>query len=331
MLLAGDIGGTKTSLAIYAPEGSARLPLVEATFPSDAYPSLEAIAHEFLSHVTYQVTWASFGVAGPVVNGHVQATNLPWEMDEAELRAALGLDAAYLLNDLEAIASSVPRLLPEDVQVVHPGVPVPGGAIGVVAPGTGLGEGFLTWTGDRYRAHPSEGGHTDFAPTDETQLELLRYLLARLGHVSYEWVCAGVGIPNLYAFFRDTGRAAEPAWLREQLAQVDDPTPVIVTNALSEDSACALCRLTLEMFVSVLGAEAGNLTLKVLATGGIYIGGGIPPRILPFLMGERFRRAFLNKGRFARLLENVPVYVIMNPKAALLGAAAYGLEKHARG
>ncbi len=331
MLLAGDIGGTKTSLAIYAPGDSARLPLVEATFPSDSYPSLQAIAQEFLSHVTYKATWASFGVAGPVVNGHVKATNLPWEMDEAELCQALALDAAYLLNDLEAIGSSIPHLLPADLQMVHPGAPVRGGAVGIIAPGTGLGEGFLTWTGEHYQAHPSEGGHTDFAPTDETQLELLRYLLTRLDHVSYEWVCSGVGIPNIYAFFRDTGRAPEPDWLHEQLAQADDPTPVIVTNALSGDSACALCRLTLDMFVSVLGAEAGNLALKVLATGGIYIGGGIPPRILPFLLSERFRRAFLHKGRFISLLENMPVYVIMNAKAALIGAAAYGLELRARG
>ncbi len=331
MLLAGDIGGTKTNLAIYSPQDGPHQPLVEATFPSDAYPSLQALAAEFLSHVTYKVTWASFGVAGPVVRGHVRATNLPWEMDEAELREALKLDAVYLLNDLEAIASSIPRLRPEDLQTVHPGAPVRGGAIGVVAPGTGLGEAFLTWTGDRYEAHPSEGGHADFAPTDETQLELLRYLLARLDHVSYEWVCSGMGIPNIYAFYRDTGRAPEPDWLREQLVQVGDPTPVIVTNALSADSGCALCRLTLEMFVSVLGAEAGNMALKVLATGGVYIGGGIPPRILPLLMSERFRRAFLNKGRFARLLENVPVHVIMNPKAALIGAAAYGLEMHGHG
>jgi glucokinase len=330
MLLAGDIGGTKTNLAIYSPADGPRVPLVEATYPSDDYPSLQAIAQEFLAHVTYQVTWASFGVAGPVVNGHVKATNLPWEMDEAELCQALNLDAAYLLNDLESIANSLPRLLPGDLQMVHPGTPVAGGAIGVIAPGTGLGEGFLTWTGERYMAHPSEGGHTDFAPTDETQLELLRYLMTRLDHVSYEWVCSGMGIPNIYAFFRDTGRAPEPDWLRAQLDQVEDPTPVIVTNALNADTGCTLCRLTLDMFVSVLGAEAGNLALKVLATGGVYIGGGIPPRILPFLLGERFRRAFLHKGRFNRLLENMPVYVIMNPKAALLGAAAYGLEMHAR-
>lgn len=330
MLLAGDIGGTKTNLAIYSPEDGPRLPLIEATFPSDDYPSLQAIAKEFLSHITYDVTWASFGVAGPVVNGHVKATNLPWEMDEAELRDELGLDTVYLLNDLESIANSIPRLQPDDVQTVHPGRVAAGGAVAVVAPGTGLGEAFLTWTGDHYEAHPSEGGHTDFAPTDETQLEMLRYLLARLDHVSYEWICSGMGIPNIYAFYRDTGRAPEPDWLREQLAQVEDPTPVIVTNALNEDTGCVLCRLTLETFVSVLGAEAGNMALKVLATGGVYIGGGIPPRILPFLMSERFRRAFLNKGRFARLLENVPVYVIMNPKSALMGAAAYGLDKHAR-
>jgi glucokinase len=196
----------------------------------------------------------------------------------------------------------------------------------VIAPGTGLGQAFLTWDGGRYYAHPSEGGHTDFAPSDDTEIALLRYLMRRFDHVSYEWVCSGMGIPNIYNFFKDSGYVPEPDWLAAELAAADDPTPVIVNRALERPQEAPLCKATLDLFVSVLGAEAGNLALKVLATGGVYLGGGIPPRILPALQDGRFMRAFLRKGRFGRLLERVPVHVILNPKSALMGAAVFGLE-----
>lgn len=324
MLLAGDIGGTKTILAIYSPDQGARVPLVEATFASDDYPSLQAIAQEFLRRVDYGVTWGCFGVAGPVVDGHVKTTNLPWEMDEAELSSALQLEKVHLLNDLESIANAIPQLEPDDLATINEGNPESDGAIAVIAPGTGLGEGFLVWNGSRYRAFPSEGGHTDFGPSNETEIELLRFLMQRFDHVSYEWVCSGMGIPNIYAFYKETGRATEPEWLAEQIAAAEDDTPIIVNAAL--DNSSEICRLTLETFVSVLGAEAGNMALKVLATGGVFLGGGIPPRILPALHDERFMRAFLRKGRFAGLLKRMPVRVILNAKAGLMGAAAYGLE-----
>jgi glucokinase len=327
MLLAGDIGGTKTILAIFSPDSGPKMPLAEATFPSDDYPSLQAIAREFLSRVAYKVEYGSFGVAGPVVNGHVKTTNLPWEMDEAELQGALGLQGAFLLNDLESVANAVTTLGAQDVDMLNDGQPEVGGSIGVIAPGTGLGEAFLTWDGAHYRAHPSEGGHTDFGPSNQTELDMLRYLMKRVDHVSYEWVCSGVGIPNIYAFFKDEGYAPEPEWLTAELAGVDDPTPVIVTAALNRDLDCRLCQLTLNTFVSVLGAEAGNLALKVLATGGIYLGGGIPPRILPTLKSGRFMEAFTRKGRFAHLLRRIPVRVILNAKTGLIGAAAYGLDR----
>lgn len=323
MLLAGDIGGTKTNLAIYDAENGLHAPLAEATFPSDEYPGLEAIAREFLSQVEYDVELASFGVAGPVVEGHVKTTNLPWEMDETNLREALGFRHVYLLNDLESIASAVPRLEPEDLVTLNEGRPAQHGAIGVIAPGTGLGEGFLVWNGTHYRAHPSEGGHTDFGPTNETEYELLRYWQARKEHVSYEWVCSGIGIGNIYTFLKETGYAPEPDHLTEKMAATDDSTPIIVQTAL--DHGDPLCRAALDTFVSILGAEAGNLALKILATGGIYLGGGIPPRILPVLQTSHFMQAFLHKGRFAELLRRVPVKVILNPKAALIGAAAHGL------
>ncbi len=327
MLLAGDIGGTKTNLAIYSPDQGPRIPLVEATFPSDEYPSLQAIALEFLSRTQYKVKWASFGVAGPVVDGHVKTTNLPWEMDETELRQALNLEKVFLLNDLESVANAIPRLESEDIYTLNAGRRVETGAIAVIAPGTGLGEGFLTWDGGHYRAFPSEGGHTDFGPSNETEIELLRFLMKRYEHVSYEWVCSGMGIPNIYDFFKASGLATEPDWLREKLEAADDPTPIIVNAALQDDKGCELCEATLNTFVSVLGAEAGNLALKLLATGGVYLGGGIPPRILPALRDGRFMKAYLRKGRFANLLERMPVHVILNAKAGLLGAAGYGLEQ----
>jgi len=325
MLLAGDIGGTKTILAIYSPEGGPRTPLAEATFPSANYPNLEAVVREFLGHGRRPVERAIFGVAGPVRLGRATTTNLPWVMDEAQLQAALGIPDVSLLNDLGAIAHAVPFLKPVDLHTLNAGQPEPGGAIAVIAPGTGLGEAYLTWDGARYQPHASEGGHTDFAPTDLLQVELLRYLLGRFDHVSYERFCSGRGIPNLYAFLRDSGYADEPAWLAEALVATDDATPVIVNAAQDADRPCRLCAATLEMFVSILGTEAGNLALKLLATGGVYLGGGIPPRILPALEDPRFRTAFISKGRLSEVLDQVPVHVILNPKVALLGAACHGL------
>jgi glucokinase len=330
MLLAGDIGGTKTVLGTFSAKAGPRAPLAEATFPSARYASLEALVREFLGRVSQPVDRASFGVAGPVVSGRAAITNLPWAIDESRLREALRLTSVRVVNDLNAVARAVPLLEQADTSALNAGEPVAGGAIAVIAPGTGLGEAFLTWEGSRYRTHSSEGGHADFAPTDARQLDLLRYLQQRFGHVSYERVCSGLGLPNLYAYLKDIGYASEPSWLAEGLAAAADPTPVIVDGALA-GAPCELCVATLQMFVSILGAEAGNLTLKVLATGGIYLGGGIPPRILPFLRGEGFMRAFRGKGRLGDLLGRVPVHVILNPKAGLFGAAAHGLEQWEEG
>jgi glucokinase len=333
MLLAGDIGGTKTNLAVFSPEDGPRAPLAEATFPSADYPSLEALVREFMSQVDLKADRASFGVPGPVAAGRATITNLPWVMEETQLQEALNLSSVRLLNDLAAIAHAVPLLESADLHALNVGQPAPGGAMAVIAPGTGLGEAFLTWDGSRYRPHASEGGHADFAPTNLLEVELLCYLQERFEHVSYERVCSGRGLPNIYAYLRDSGYADEPAWLTEQLAAADDPTPVIVNAALlrhrpplDSERPCELCVATLNAFVSILGAEAGNLALKVLATGGVYLGGGIPPRILPALEQERFMEAFRHKGRMSDLLARVPVHVILNPKVALLGAACHGLE-----
>lgn len=327
MLLAGDIGATKTQLAVFSKKRGPREPLAQETFPSKEYTGLGAIAQEFLSQVDLEVDRASFGVAGPVIENRVDVTNLPWLVDADQLRTGLGVTSVRLLNDLAAIANGVPFLEPDELHTLQEGKRDPMGAIAVIAPGTGLGEAFLTWDLDssRYRPHASEGGHADFAPITPRQIQLLRYLWARHKHVSYELVCSGIGIPNLYAYFRSGGYAEEPNWLSEQLVDAEDPTPVIVNAALDDERACELCSLTLNTFVSILGAEAGNLALNVMATGGVYLGGGIPPRILPALEQDRFLDAFRSKGRHSDLMDRLPVHVVLNPNIALLGVACYGL------
>ena len=325
MLLAGDIGGTKTNLAVFAPEERLQAPIIEATFPSARYESLEELLGDFLTHHDSAITYASFGVAGPVTDGRASITNLPWVIEAASMQQEFGWQAVRLINDLEAIAYAVPHLQPQDVHALNVGEPVVGGNIAIVAPGTGLGEAFLTWNGTRYEPHASEGGHTDFAPNTLTEVELLRYLMDRFRHVSYERVCSGLGIPNIYDFFKATHHHEEPSAFAEQIAAAPDATPLIVTAALEEHPA-PLCAATLDTFVSILAAEAGNLALKVMATGGVYLGGGIPPRILPALTDARFRNSFLHKGRFANLVSRMPVHVILNPKVALVGAAYAGME-----
>jgi len=322
MLLAGDIGGTKTVLALFERQAGASLitrhPVLERTFPSQQYASLELIIEEFLRECPHTVAAASFGVAGPVVDGRAQVTNLPWVIDAAAIGAQFGF-SVHLLNDLEALATAVPYLQGADLVTLNEGVPVENGAIGVIAPGTGLGEGFLVWHATRYEAFPSEGGHCAFGPTTPLQLEMLNYWLPRMGHVSYERVCSGIGIPNIYTFLRDSGRYPEPEWLREALDEASDLTPVIVRAAVASEAD--ICVATLELFMEILGDQAGNLALTVLATGGIFLGGGIPGRILPQLQKGPFMRFFRDKGRFSEMMGRIPVHVIFNPKAALYGTA----------
>jgi len=326
MLLAGDIGGTKTTLAIFSPEDGLRAPLVEATFPSAQHPSLELLVGDFLAQLSLPIDRASFGVAGPVLAGRATITNLPWVIDETHMQQALHISSVRLLNDLDAIAHMVPSLEPSDLYTLNEGQPAPNGTQAVIAPGTGLGEAFLTWEAERYHVHASEGGHTDFAPSNRLEAQLLLWLFERYPHVSYERVCSGWGLPNIYTFLKEHGYAEEPSWVSEQIAAAPDPTVVIVNTALLPDAPSALCTATLNTFVSILGAEAGNLALKVLATGGVYLGGGIPPRILPLLSQGQFMQAFKRKGRFTELTARIPVHVILNPKAGLLGAARAGLE-----
>ncbi len=326
MLLAGDIGGTKTNLAVFSPVSGARVPLVESTFPSADFPTLDAVITRFLSETDLVVEQASLGVAGPVLKDHAKITNLKWEINALDLQAQFNLSRVHLLNDLVSMAAAVPWLDERDLNALVPGTPETGGTIVLIAPGTGLGESYLTWDGNRYHPYGSEGGHSDFAPSNKLEIKLLQFLRKKYKHVSCERVCSGSGIPNIYAFFKDGNYAEEPGWLAQELANTDDAAPVIAGAALDETKPCEICRLTLNTFVSILGAEAGNLALKVLSTGGVYLGGGIPPRILPALEDERFRKAFLGKGRMKRVLQQIPVNVITNRKVALIGAAFFGLE-----
>lgn len=325
MLLAGDIGGTKTALAIFSSERGPRTPLAQAEYHSGDYPDLAAIVRIFLSSTALPVDLACFDVAGPVLGGRAHATNLPWVLDETALIRELGIPSVHLLNDLEALARAVPLLGPDDVHTLNIGEVDPCGTIAVIAPGTGLGEAFLTWDGTHYRAHPSEGGHADFAPIDDVQIGLLEYMLRRYDHVSYEHVCSGIGIPNIYAYLRERGCEPESPAIAARLAAASEPTKVVCEAALAPTSPDALCAATLDLFLAILGAEAGNLALKVLATGGVYLGGGIPMHIAPALGGDAFMAAFRAKGRFTELLSRVPVHLIVR-QAALIGAASYGLD-----
>lgn len=324
MLLAGDIGGTKTVLALYDPNVGPRQPFHKTVYPSRQFESLEAIVDVYLKTHSRAVSHAAFGLAGPIVEDRAEITNLPWIIDRRRLATRFSFQDVHLLNDLEAVATAVPILVGEDVVVINEGKADPRGAIGVIAPGTGLGEGFLVWDGDRYRAFPCEGGHTDFAPVGELQQALLAYLQKKLNHVSYERVCSGIGIPNLYDFLRDSGRYEEPGDLSRRLREAHDRTPIIVDAAKNNETP--ICVATLQLFVDILAREAGNLALKVLATGGVYLGGGIPPRILPQLQNGAFLDAFVSKGRFRDLLKKIPVKVICRHDTGLLGVAHDGIR-----
>lgn len=326
MLLAGDIGGTKTLLALYEPTGDARHSVAEAEFHSANYANLDLMVREFLDREGHKAETACFDVAGPVIDGRAHLTNLPWTLEEAALRNSLGLKRVKLLNDLQAIAYAVPKLRADERHELNAGTMQTHGPIAVVAPGTGLGEAFLLWQGRHYMACASEGGHASFAPTDDQQIGLLQALAKRFGgHVSVERVCSGPGIANIYDHLRALEPARESATFAASLAKAADRTPLIAQAAL-EDPSNALAVETLDLFISILASEGANMVLKVMATGGLYLAGGIPAHILPKLTYAHFVQAFTNKGRLGELLSRVPIHVV-TARAALLGAALYGLEQ----
>src|SRR5271165_5588582 len=327
MLVAGDIGGTKTDLAIFSNEAGPHAPLAQAKVHSADYPSLQAIVKEFLAKAQKPVDRACFAVAGPVIGGRVKTTNLPWLIEEGSLAQDLNLNlkSVHLINDLEAIARAIPILRPSDVETINVGEPVPQGAIAVIAPGTGLGESFLTWDGSRYLAHSSEGGHSDFAPADARQIRLLDYMFKKFDHVSFEHVCSGIGIPNLYAFLRDVEGIPETPDVAKLVAAAGDPSVVIINQAVDPANRSKLCAATIELFTSILASEASNLAVKFLATGGVYVAGGVAIHTLRFMKQPAFMQRFKSKGRFAELMGRIPLHVVVTP-AGLTGAAAYGLE-----
>jgi glucokinase len=319
MILAGDIGGTKTVLALFERDGDVRSPVRSARYASNEHPSLDDIVSRFLAEGGERPTRAAFGIAGPVTGDVVDATNLSWDVDTPRLRGTLGGIPLRLLNDLEATAWGVGTLPREAFELLHAGEPRPGHRA-LIAAGTGLGEALMVWDGRSHHPVATEGGHTDFAPRDEVEEELLRWLRARHGRVSYERVLSGGGLANLHRFLTETGGGVEPAEITRAIETADDPARAVSEAAAGGRSERA--RIAMRMFCEIYGAEAGNLALKSLALGGVYVGGGIAPRNLPFLRDGRFIRGFTAKGRLSPILMKIPVAVILDDRAALWGAAA---------
>ncbi|HMS82971.1 MAG TPA: glucokinase [Nitrospira sp.] len=345
MILAGDIGGTKTNLALYDWTTNRVEPIRLESFHSGDYKSLEEILVEFLTapkalspHALLEaddkiedektakspsepvkLTAACFGIAGPVIDNHSETTNLPWVVDGPSIAKQFGILRVQLLNDLEATAYGILSLRSDELEVLNVGnPPKKRQALALIAAGTGLGEAILFWDGKTYRPMPSEGGHADFAPNNDQEIDLLRYLRSQYLHVSYERILSGPGLHAVYEFLRDT-KKNEPTWLMEKI-KAGNPAAEIAQAGLQGQAEIA--KQALELFASIYGAEAGNLALKALSLDGVYVGGGIAPKLIAKLQDGTFMKGFLNKGRYKKLLSNMPVKVIMNQQTALLGAAS---------
>ena len=319
MVLAGDIGGTKTNLGLFIMGKNRPLLKVMETYPSREAPDLENIIARFLKAHPVSVETACFGIAGPVINGRCKTTNLPWDVSELRLKRRFNWPGARLINDLTATAAAVPLLTGRELFPLNGMRALKSRNLALVAPGTGLGEALLIFQEGHHVPIPSEGGHVDFAPFSEEQVELWRYLHRRRHHVSVERLLSGPGLYNIYSWLKDSGRYREPLFLKKSMKNID-PSRAITQAALENKTPLAV--KALELFVSILGSVCGNLALTGMTTGGVYLGGGIPPKILPKLKEETFMKAFANKGRFRGMMEKIPVLVILNEKAALLGAAS---------
>lgn len=316
MILAGDIGGTKTHLAFFE-KGVMQF---NEKYRSRDYASLEEIVGHFIGKVEGRVQRACFGIAGPIRDGQCQATNLPWIVDGKVLSTLLKIEKTFLINDLESNAYGLKLLQPEEFFVLNEGSSNSVGNQALISAGTGLGEAGIYWNGQNHIPFACEGGHADFAPRNELEMELLRYLHKKFGHVSYERLLSGPGLYNIYRFLIDL-RLEEA----EEALEGGDLAKEITEKALKK--SCQACVRSLDWFVNLYGGEAGNLALKMLALGGVFIGGGIAPKILPLLKGKEFMKRFVDKGRFAPLLSQIPVKVVLNENTALLGAARYAEEK----
>jgi glucokinase len=322
-VLAGDIGGTNTRLGIFS-IGSQR-PELDAfkVYSSRDAAGLEQILEKFVKDTKSSVSGACFGIAGPVAQGRSQTTNLPWEVSERGLKKRFNWPQVRLINDLSAMGRSVAVLAPEELDALNPGEPIPKSPLGVIAPGTGLGMALLVRAEKRFTVLSSEGGHSDFAPTNKIEVRLWQHLHQSTGHVSVERVLSGPGLVNIYNWLHESGRMNEPRWLADKM-KAEDPAKVISATAV--EKGVPICIKALELFISIFGAVAGNLALIGLTRAGIYLGGGIAPQILPKLKDGPFIKSFINKGRFQELLQGIPVYVILNEKAPLLGAAVCAFE-----
>jgi len=322
MVLVGDIGGTKTNLAVYAMQNGAPSVIAEQNYLNLNHANIEEIVRIFIGETGRSPRIACFGVAGAVIDGICDMPNLGWHLDEKCLADLIGMRQVKLLNDLEATAYGIATLNPDQLVTLNEGKQKESGNMALIAAGTGLGEAILFRAGkEGYRVSASEGGHADYAPRNDEEIGLFRYLLTQYGRVSFERVVSGPGLYNIYRFLMETNRFPEPAWLAERIARGSDASAVIARAALNHETD--ICIAALDRFMSIYGAETGNLALKALATGGIYIGGGIAPKILSKFSEGEFMSAFLDKGRYAGLLADIPVHVIIEPKTALRGAAAY--------
>ncbi len=320
MILAGDIGGTHTRVALFDSRDGQLLPVVERVYPSREHAGLDEIVSLFLSNVRITVSGACFGVAGPVLQGRASISNLTWTVDAIALAKLLGVETVWLINDLAAHAAGIAALKPEDFVNLNSATPADGNAA-LIAAGTGLGEAGLFWDGALHQPFPSEGGHADWAPRNDLELRLHRYLMAKFGHVSCERVLSGPGLKNIYDFLRDSATEPEPDWLREKLLASQDVSALISEHGLQ--GSASICSRAVDIFASIYGAEAGNVALRFLATAGVYLSGGIAGRILPRLTQPGFMLAFVDKGRMRGLLEKIPVKVVTNEKIGLIGAARY--------
>jgi glucokinase len=321
VIVAGDIGGTKTVVALFEESGGGLAPVRDETFKSKDHKSLEEILAKFLKGEKLKA--GCFGVAGAVIEGKAHTTNLTWDLDETVLAAAIGAPRVKLLNDLEAAAYGMLHLRADEIASLNPANPTPHkGNIAVIAAGTGLGEAMLYWDGQHHTPLASEGGHCDFAPRNDIEIDLLKYLRDKFkGHVSYERVLSGPGYMNVYEFLRDRGYYPESQSLRDKLKASDPPSAAVTQLGLS--GAEPLCTATNDLFCSIYGAEAGNLALKCVAVGGVFVGGGIAPKMMAGLQKGGFWEAFTDKGRFAGFMKSLPVYAALNPRAPLIGAANY--------
>lgn len=326
MILAGDIGGTKTNLALFEMQEERLVLQQKHQFASRDFSSLDDVISEFEQRTSKPpIAAVCFGIAGPVIEGRCRTTNLPWEITTPDLQKRLHTGNVRLLNDLEATAYGMLYLDEEEFVDLNPSGRDVKGNRAVIAAGTGLGEAMLFWDGSRYHPIGSEGGHSDFAPACAQHDELLKWMRRRYSeHVSYERILSGPGIYTLYEFLLESGFAPQSSAMI-QIGEEEDRSAMVSKCALTENDP--LCRETLRLFAQIYGAEAGNLALKTMSLGGVYIGGGIAPKILPFMSGESFMDAFAGKGRFEQLLRGMKVKISLNPETALLGAAHFAFDR----